>query len=80
MEDEVVHSTLNSDTEEATDVNTTDNGSKESIKKNRVGPDDFIVHGLLGKGSFGEVYLVEKKDTGVPYAMKVLHKSKIMSI
>ena len=39
---------------------------------------------MIGKGSFGEVYLVEKKNpdqTNAPelYAMKVLHKSKIMS-
>ena len=29
----------------------------------KVGPNSFIVHGLIGKGSFGEVYLVEKKDS-----------------
>ncbi len=34
---------------------------------------------MLGKGSFGEVYLVEKRDTGVFYAMKVLDKSKVQS-
>lgn len=33
---------------------------------------------LLGKGSFGEVYLVEKKQGKFFYAMKVLNKSKIM--
>jgi serine/threonine protein kinase len=37
------------------------------------------VHGLIGKGSFGEVYLVEKKSNKMLYAMKVLHKSKILS-
>ena len=37
------------------------------------------MHGLIGKGSFGEVYLVEKKNTRQLHAMKVLHKSKIMS-
>jgi protein-serine/threonine kinase len=37
------------------------------------------VHGLIGKGSFGEVYLVEKKGNGILYAMKVLHKNKIIS-
>ena len=38
----------------------------------------FKVHGLIGKGSFGEVYLVEKKSTSMLYAMKVLYKSKVM--
>lgn len=38
---------------------------------------DFVVHSVIGKGSFGEVYLVQKKDTLMLYAMKVLHKQKI---
>jgi serine/threonine protein kinase len=44
-----------------------------------IGPKDFKVHALLGKGSFGEVYLVEKIDDKKIYAMKVLHKSNIIS-
>lgn len=42
-------------------------------------PQAFKVLGLIGKGSFGEVYLVEKKNTKAHYAMKVLHKSMINS-
>lgn len=44
-------------------------------------PDDFIYHRLLGKGSFGEVFLVHRKDdeTKKLYAMKVLSKDKVMS-
>lgn len=40
--------------------------------------DNFDVLEELGKGSFGEVYLVRKKDTSMLYAMKVLKKEKIM--
>ena len=32
---------------------------------------------LIGKGSFGKVYLVQKIDTGDLYAMKVLRKDFI---
>lgn len=48
-------------------------------EEEKVGPQNFKVHGLIGKGSFGEVYLVEKKNTSTFYAMKVLQKSKIAS-
>jgi serine/threonine protein kinase len=34
---------------------------------------------LLGKGSFGEVYLVEKINSKVLYAMKVLQKATLKS-
>ena len=33
---------------------------------------------MLGKGSFGEVYLVQKLKGGQHYAMKVLSKQRIM--
>eukprot|EP00742_Colponemidia_sp_Colp-10_P003496 GILJ01003723.1.p1 GENE.GILJ01003723.1~~GILJ01003723.1.p1 ORF type:complete len:872 (-),score=124.93 GILJ01003723.1:436-3051(-) len=48
------------------------------FSQEKVGPDHFVVLKMLGKGSFGEVYQVEKKDNGSIYAMKVLHKNKIM--
>jgi serine/threonine protein kinase len=44
-----------------------------------IGPKDFKVHAILGKGSFGEVYLVEKIDDKKIYAMKVLYKNNIIS-
>lgn len=51
--------------------------SSRSLETEEVGPKDFIIHALIGKGSFGEVFLVERRVTGVLYAMKVLYKSQI---
>jgi ankyrin repeat protein len=45
----------------------------------KVWPNDFEILCLLGRGSFGQVFLVRKKDTGVKYAMKVLLKAKVLS-
>jgi len=44
-----------------------------------VGPEDFIPIQLLGKGSFGEVYLVQMKHNNKMYAMKVLQKESIFN-
>lgn len=45
----------------------------------KIGPNSFYIISLLGKGSFGEVYLVEKTISKAYFAMKVLHKQKIIS-
>ena len=46
----------------------------------KIGPDSFIPIQLLGKGSFGEVYLVQKRgNKNELYAMKILQKDKIFS-
>jgi len=39
--------------------------------------DDFQIERVLGKGAFGKVFLVTKKDTGKLYAMKCLKKEMI---
>ena len=39
---------------------------------------DFSLLKVVGKGSFGKVMQVRKKDTGRIHAMKVLHKSNIV--
>ncbi|CAL9736934.1 serine/threonine-protein kinase Sch9p [Monosporozyma servazzii] len=49
-----------------------------STKKRHYGPEDFEVLRLLGKGTFGQVYQVKKKDTKRVYAMKVLSKKVIV--
>lgn len=47
--------------------------------KDRVGLDDFELKAVLGKGSFGKVMLVCKKDTQEVFAMKVLRKEAIIA-
>lgn len=49
-----------------------------STKKRQYGPSDFEVLRLLGKGTFGQVYQVKKKDSQRIYAMKVLSKKVIV--
>jgi len=44
----------------------------------KLGPDDFHLMGILGKGSFGEVFLVRQKDSGKLLAMKVLRKEVVV--
>jgi serine/threonine protein kinase len=44
----------------------------------KVRVEDFDLLNLVGKGSFGKVMQVRKKDTGKIYAMKVLDKKHIL--
>ena len=44
-----------------------------SVNKN-----DFEMISIIGKGSYGKVSLVKKRDTGQLYALKVLKKSEIV--
>ncbi|TGZ82609.1 Pkinase-domain-containing protein [Ascodesmis nigricans] len=50
----------------------------ERTSKKHYGPEDFEVLRLIGKGTFGQVYQVRKKDTGRIYAMKILSKKVIV--
>jgi serine/threonine protein kinase len=49
-----------------------------SIEEETVTPSSFVCLALLGKGSFGEVFLVQKINTKERFAMKVLRKERIM--
>ena len=40
--------------------------------------DSFEIKKVIGRGSFGKVYMVQKKDTGEFYAMKTLKKDQII--
>ncbi|KAL8730815.1 MAG: hypothetical protein Q9181_004530 [Wetmoreana brouardii] len=50
----------------------------QKTDKKHFGPEDFQILKLIGKGTFGQVYLVRKKDTQRLYAMKVLSKKVIV--
>ncbi|CCD25638.1 serine/threonine protein kinase CBK1 NDAI_0F03200 [Naumovozyma dairenensis CBS 421] len=56
-------------------------GKKESqflrLRRTRLSLEDFHTVKVIGKGAFGEVRLVQKRDTGKIYAMKTLLKSEM---
>lgn len=43
-----------------------------------IGPEDFKIIRLIGKGDVGRVYLVARKTTGKLYAMKILSKDEMI--
>jgi serine/threonine protein kinase len=50
----------------------------QPAERKHFGPEDFQILRLIGKGTFGQVYMVRKKDTKRIYAMKVLSKKVIV--
>ncbi|VVC40619.1 Hypothetical protein CINCED_3A022383 [Cinara cedri] len=42
-------------------------------------PSDFVFLSIIGKGSFGKVYLAEHKNESIHYAIKVLDKKHILA-
>jgi protein-serine/threonine kinase len=40
--------------------------------------DDFTIRKVIGRGTFGKVYLVTNNDTGKTYAMKAQRKDVII--
>jgi len=48
------------------------------LRRTRLHPEDFMTVKVIGKGAFGEVRLVQKKDTGKIYAMKTLLKTEML--
>ena len=47
-------------------------------KTNKIQLNDFDVKSVIGKGAYGQVFLVKKKNTEQLYAMKVLRKASIV--
>ena len=40
--------------------------------------EDYQIVKKIGQGTFGKVYLVRKKDSGLPFAMKILKKDQLI--
>ena len=63
------------DDEEEEDAGETENLMAPGKK---VSKDDFLILKVIGRGSFGKVYLVRHKETQLPYAMKILKKDQLI--
>jgi len=48
------------------------------LKRSKLDVHDFDPLKVIGRGAFGEVRLVQKKDTGHVYAMKILRKADML--
>jgi len=48
------------------------------LRRTRLSVTDFRSLKVIGRGAFGEVRLVQKEDTGMIYAMKILRKSEML--
>ena len=64
------------ETEAETMNDAEDNGETENllVPGKKISMDDFNLITVIGRGSFGKVFLVKKKDTGAAFAMKILKK------
>jgi serine/threonine protein kinase len=47
-------------------------------QKSMTGLKDLKKHQMLGRGGFGKVWLVESKTSRTPYALKQIHKRKLL--
>lgn len=49
------------------------------LKRTRLGLNDFEMIQTIGRGAFAEVKLVQKRDTGNTYAMKIINKKRTIA-
>ncbi|GBG84986.1 hypothetical protein CBR_g39450 [Chara braunii] len=54
------------------------NGEVQNGESKKIGPQDFEILRVVGQGSFGKVFQVQRKATGEIMAMKVMRKEKIV--
>ena len=61
-----------------TSVNEQARWNKYALKMEVIGKNMFNLHYVIGKGGFGKVWKVDSKKSKKIYAMKEMHKTKII--
>lgn len=56
------------------------NTGGKTVRKAKLGFNDFVILQTLGTGSFGRVHLVKLRSTGKFFAMKVLKKAEVVRL
>jgi serine/threonine protein kinase len=69
---------INSNPLDEDNDNEADGPTENLMGTGKISKDDFLILKVIGRGSFGKVYLVRKKDTGLAYAMKILKKDQLI--
>jgi len=85
LEEEMTLLINNKEIQDAEDAAAKEEEAKQSAEQQQIAEQapkvtlkDFQILRVLGKGAFGKVFLVEKKDTKQYYAMKVMRKDVII--
>jgi|TARA_B110000285_G_scaffold185575_1_gene210569 hypothetical protein len=80
LENSLSSSVMNDSTANGEGDNDDDEGAIENLMNpgKKISLNDFIRLKVIGRGSFGKVYLVRKRDTGIAYAMKILKKDQLI--
>ena len=78
MDDEIFAQILEGESKEKDDARKKTQTLWAREKGKEVTLDDFTILKVLGRGAFGQVMLVEKKDTGEWFAMKTIRKEDII--
>jgi serine/threonine protein kinase len=61
------------------DEKTKKRDNSAGAEKVAVNMESFEILGMMGSGSYGKVFLAQKKNTGKYYALKAISKQKIMA-
>ncbi len=78
LQSSTLYDTTRYDTRDSTAIMSRDSMRESEYFSNKIGIEDFTIVRVIGRGSFGKVYLVTKISDGKVYAMKTLKKDMIL--